>query len=138
MSKTLHRFNILPKGQTIRGCFHPGASALTRESLPINTKEIVTGPQMVKGMLQYIWPKDDKAIRDRVTLAVGLLIGAKVLNVSVPFIFKYAIDYLNSAGTLNLDSAPATVTAVATSILIGCTLLLQKLLYCYKEYFQMA
>lgn len=93
---------------------------------------------MVKGMLQYIWPKDDKAIRDRVTLAVGLLIGAKVLNVSVPFIFKYAIDYLNSAGTLNLDSAPATVTAVATSILIGCTLLLQKLLYCYKEYFQMA
>jgi ATP-binding cassette subfamily B (MDR/TAP) protein 7 len=119
LSKTLHRFNILPKGQTIRGCFHPGASALTRESLPINTKEIVTGPQMVKGMLQYIWPKDDKAIRDRVTLAVGLLIGAKVLNVSVPFIFKYAIDYLNSAGTLNLDSAPATVTAVATSILIG-------------------
>ena len=75
---------------------------------------------MVGAMLQYIWPKDNKAIRDRVTLAVGLLISAKVLNVSVPFIFKYSIDYLNSAGTLNLDSAPAAITAVATSLLIGC------------------
>lgn len=75
---------------------------------------------MIKGMLQYIWPKDDKAIRDRVTLAVGLLIGAKLVNVSVPFIFKYSIDYLNSAGTLNLNSAPSTVAAVATSLLIGC------------------
>lgn len=71
-------------------------------------------------MLQYIWPKDNKSVRDRVTLAVGLLIGAKLLNVSVPFIFKYSIDYLNSAGTLNLETAPATVATYATTLLIGC------------------
>lgn len=75
---------------------------------------------MVKAMLQYIWPQNDKAIRDRVTVAVGLLISAKLLSVSVPFIFKYSIDYLNTAGTLNLETAPATVATVATSLLIGC------------------
>lgn len=75
---------------------------------------------MVTAMLQYIWPKDDKAIRDRVKVAVSLLIGAKVLNVTVPFIFKYAVDYLNAAGHLNVDSAAETVTTVATAILLGC------------------
>ncbi|KAJ3654714.1 hypothetical protein Zmor_013885 [Zophobas morio] len=119
LSKTLSRINIIPKDQTVRECFHPGATAISRDSLPLTGKNVVTGPQMVGAMLQYIWPKDNKAIRDRVTLAVGLLISAKVLNVSVPFILKYSIDYLNSAGTLNLDSAPAAITAVATSLLIG-------------------
>lgn len=75
---------------------------------------------MIQAMLHYIWPKDDKAIRDRVTLAVGLLIGAKLMNVGVPFILKYSIDYLNAANTLNMNSAPATVATVATSMLIGC------------------
>ncbi|EFA04501.1 iron-sulfur clusters transporter ABCB7, mitochondrial [Tribolium castaneum] len=119
LAKTLQRFTALPKGQTVRECFHPGASALSRDALPINTRQVVTGTQMVTAMLQYIWPKDNKAVRDRVTLAVGLLIGAKVLNVSVPFIFKYSIDYLNSAGTLNLETAPATVATFATSLLIA-------------------
>lgn len=61
-------------------------------------------------------------IRDRVKLALGLLVAAKVMNVSVPFIFKYAVDYLNMAGTMNMDSGPAAVTTVATSIMLGCKL----------------
>lgn len=108
-----------PKPQPVRGCFHPGASVLSRDSLPLNGKP-VTGPQMIQAMLQYIWPHDNKAIRDRVTLALSLLVGAKVLNVSVPFIFKYAVDYLNVGNTLNMDTAPETVGTVATSILLGC------------------
>lgn len=75
---------------------------------------------MITAMLQYIWPKEDKAVRDRVKLAVGLLIGAKLLNVTVPFLFKYAVDYLNTAGQLNIDTAASTVTTVATCILLGC------------------
>lgn len=75
---------------------------------------------MIKAMLLYIWPKDDDTIRNRVSLAVGLLIGAKVMNVGVPFIFKYAVDYLNVGNNLNMDSAPATVLTVATSLLLGC------------------
>ncbi|XP_060517445.1 iron-sulfur clusters transporter ABCB7, mitochondrial isoform X2 [Cylas formicarius] len=110
----------LPKSQPARGCFHPGASTLSRESLPLGSKP-VSGTQMVGAMLQYIWPKDNKEIRNRVTLAVSLLVGAKLLNVCVPFIFKYSVDYLNlnAGGVLNMDSAPQTLATVATSILLG-------------------
>jgi len=65
-------------------------------------------------------------IRKRVTLALGLLAAAKVLNVSVPFIFKYATDELNgklSSGgdaLLTMGSAPETVLTVATTLLISC------------------
>lgn len=122
LSKTLNRLAALPiiRSQPIRGCFHPGASVLSRDFLKVDAKEPVTGTQMVTAMLQYIWPKEDKAVRDRVKLAVGLLIGAKLLNVTVPFIFKYSLDYLNAAGHLNVDTAASTATTVATCILLGC------------------
>lgn len=79
----------------------------------------VTGREMIVAMLQYIWPRDDKAIRTRVSVAVGLLIAAKLMNVAVPFTFKYAVDYLNMGGTLNMSTAPDTVLTVTTSILLG-------------------
>ena len=51
-----------------------------------------------RAMISYIWPKDDPGVRRRVKLAVGLLVAAKLLNISVPFIFKHAVDYLNQGG----------------------------------------
>lgn len=70
--------------------------------------------------------QDDVFIRKRVTLALGLLAAAKILNVSVPFMLKYAIDELNinlsPAGDalLTMESAPETVLTVATTLLISC------------------
>jgi ATP-binding cassette subfamily B (MDR/TAP) protein 7 len=71
--------------------------------------------------------QDDPDIRKRVKIAVSLLVGAKVLNVLVPFIFKYAVDILNAqtaatTGTaiIGLTTAPMTITTVAMSLLIGC------------------
>lgn len=71
--------------------------------------------------------QDDPEIRKRVKIAVGLLVGAKVLNAVVPFTFKYAVDMLNAhsvatTGTavMGLTTAPATVATVATSLLLGC------------------
>ncbi|CAG9767924.1 unnamed protein product [Ceutorhynchus assimilis] len=125
LSQVLNKFSkgptSLPSPQPARGCFHPGASVLSRDAIPLEGSKPVTGTQMITGMLQYIWPKDNKEIRDRVKLAVSLLIGAKLMNVCVPFIFKYSIDYLNvqSGSVLNLDSAPETVATVATSLLLG-------------------
>lgn len=119
ISKVIKRIATpLTKRQPVRECFHPGASVLSRDSLNISS-DPVSGKQMVSSMLQYIWPKDDKMVRDRVTLALGLLIGAKLMNVAVPFIFKYSIDYLNAANTLNMDTAPGTVLTVSTSLLLG-------------------
>ncbi|XP_057670425.1 iron-sulfur clusters transporter ABCB7, mitochondrial isoform X1 [Diorhabda carinulata] len=111
--------NSAPKPQPIRGCFHPGASALARESIPLKNHTPVTGIQMIQSMLQYIWPANDQYLRNRVKLAVSLLVGAKLMNVCVPFIFKYSVDYLNVGHTLNMDTAPETVATIATSLLLG-------------------
>ncbi|XP_076753471.1 iron-sulfur clusters transporter ABCB7, mitochondrial-like [Xylocopa sonorina] len=113
-------------GQQKRDCFHPGVSSLSAESIDLQEGKSVTSLNMIKAMLRYIWPEDDSEIRKRVKIALSLLIGAKVLNVAVPFIFKYAVDTLNSQhavttgnALLNMETAPETVATVATSLLIG-------------------
>jgi len=61
-------------------------------------------------------------------VALGLLAGAKMLSVAVPFTFKYAVDHLNQAlpptatgeAYLNMASAPDTVLTVALTMLVGC------------------
>ena len=60
-----------------------------------NAKEVSTA-QMLKTLIAYAWPKDNPDIKKRVLLALGLLVGAKLLNISVPFCFKYAVDRLNA------------------------------------------
>ncbi|KAL2721721.1 hypothetical protein V1477_020541 [Vespula maculifrons] len=113
-------------GQQKRNCFHPGASGLSRDAIGFKEQSSVTSTDMLKAMLKHIWPEDDPEIKKRVKIAVGLLIASKVLNVSVPFIFKYAVDILNkhsieSTGEamLTIGSAPETITTIATSLLIG-------------------
>ncbi|CAH1738653.1 unnamed protein product [Aphis gossypii] len=109
---------------TLPTCYHIGG-AHVKENLPVIEPNSVTGKDMILGMLQYIWPKDDVTIRKRVTLALGLLAAAKMLNVSVPFLLKYAMDDLNEklgpgADTLlTMDSAPETVLTVAATLLIS-------------------
>lgn len=61
--------------------------------------------------------KDLGGIPHRVMISMSLLVGSKVLNVAVPFLFKGAVDTL---GVLNMDSAPETVLALSSSMLIGC------------------
>ena len=59
-------------------------------------------------------------------IASGFLVSAKLLNISVPFLFKYAVDYLNTAldSPLVLNGDPQmTVFATTSAILIGCNYL---------------
>ncbi|XP_025414077.1 ATP-binding cassette sub-family B member 7, mitochondrial-like isoform X2 [Sipha flava] len=116
--KPLNRSTILPT------CYHIGGAHIQEDLTTVEGKN-VTGKEMIFGMLQYIWPKNDMVIRKRVTLALGLLAAAKVLNVSVPFLLKYAIDELNenlgSSGDalLTMGSAPETVLTVVSTLLIS-------------------
>jgi ATP-binding cassette, subfamily B (MDR/TAP), member 7 len=50
---------------------------------------------IMKEMAHYLWPKNNLDAKLRVSLAVGLLVGAKVLNVQVPFYFKSIVDAMN-------------------------------------------
>uniref|UniRef100_A0A667XYW0 Iron-sulfur clusters transporter ABCB7, mitochondrial n=1 Tax=Myripristis murdjan TaxID=586833 RepID=A0A667XYW0_9TELE len=81
----------------------------------------VNSAQILSAMLSYVWPKDRPDLRARVAISLGLLGGAKITNVMVPFMFKYAVDELNqmSGHMLNLSDAPSTVATMATAMLIG-------------------
>lgn len=69
--------------------------------------------------------QDDQNVRRKVTTAIGLLVGAKILNVTVPFIFKYAIDGLNLG--LNMNTPVDTVLTAATSLMIACEFITLKI-----------
>jgi len=103
----------------VRTCFHPGASGLARDETGLDGGKKVTGKEMVKVMVGHVWPAGEPQIKRRVALAGSLLIGAKVLNTSVPFFLSHAIDNLNSTGILDPTTSQAAVTTTVTAALVG-------------------
>lgn len=72
--------------------------------------------EIIRKLVPNIWPKDDWGTKTRVMVAVGLLVGGKILNVQVPFFFKGIID------TLNVTVDPSTsqgVFALAGTVIVG-------------------
>ncbi|KAM0250366.1 hypothetical protein ACHAQJ_008643 [Trichoderma viride] len=70
---------------------------------------------IMKEMSRYLWPKGEVGTKVRVGLAVVLLIGAKVLNVQVPFYFKSIVDSLN----IDVVAVGGTATTVAGAMIIA-------------------
>ncbi|XP_065124074.1 iron-sulfur clusters transporter ABCB7, mitochondrial [Paramisgurnus dabryanus] len=103
-----------------RQCWHGNAGGGLNAD-PKNVLKEVNSSKILKAMFTYVWPKDRPDLRARVVISLCLLAGAKMTNVTVPFMFKYAVDSLNqmSGHMLNLSDAPNTVATMATAILIG-------------------
>ncbi|RIA88206.1 iron-sulfur clusters transporter ATM1 [Glomus cerebriforme] len=81
----------------------------------IKTTQSSTDWTIIKNLVRYIWPRDDPAIKIRVVVALSLLVTGKLLNVQVPFFFKYIID------SLNIEvSQFGTVWTIAGAMIIGC------------------
>ncbi|KAF4527612.1 hypothetical protein B566_EDAN016298 [Ephemera danica] len=108
---------LRPCGAAVRGCFHPGASQLASLAGDLNIKREVTAQEMLKGLLSYIWPKDDSSIKKRVVVSLSLLASAKMISVCVPFLFKCGLDTLNGTppdvvvAFTNVADSAATVAA---------------------------
>ncbi|XP_069842504.1 iron-sulfur clusters transporter ABCB7, mitochondrial [Dendropsophus ebraccatus] len=104
----------------IRTCWHGHAGGGLHSDPRQGLKE-VDSKKILKAMFSYVWPKDRPDLRARVAISLGLLAGAKSMNIVVPFMFKYAVDSLNevSGNVLNLADASSTVTTMATAVLIG-------------------
>lgn len=71
---------------------------------------------IIKQMTSYVWPKDKPELKKRVVVALGLLVAAKAVNVSVPFIFKYLIDFLNTSQGTPLNFSDPATTAITSAI----------------------
>ncbi|KAK3503219.1 iron-sulfur clusters transporter atm-1, mitochondrial [Neurospora crassa] len=70
---------------------------------------------IMKEMSKYLWPKGSWGDKARVLLAIGLLVGGKVLNVQVPFYFREIVDSLN----IDFSTTGGSVTAVAGAMILG-------------------
>lgn len=70
---------------------------------------------IMKEMSRYLWPKDNVGTRFRVGLSVGLLVGAKILNVQVPFYFKSIVDSMN----IDFLAVGGTAWTVAGSMIVA-------------------
>lgn len=70
---------------------------------------------IMKEMVKYLWPKDNLGTKVRVGVAVALLIGAKVLNVQVPFYFKSIVDSMN----IDFVAVGGTAATVAGSMILA-------------------
>ncbi|KAL0419339.1 UNVERIFIED_CONTAM: ABC transporter B family member 25 [Sesamum radiatum] len=89
--------------------------------------EQVADTKIIGTLAKYLWMKDNVEFRLRVIAALGLLIGAKVINVQVPFLFKLAVDWLatatgNAGALAEFTAANSTILALFASpaaILIG-------------------
>ncbi|XP_077435013.1 iron-sulfur clusters transporter ABCB7, mitochondrial [Vanacampus margaritifer] len=103
-----------------RTCWHGNAGG-NLSADPKNVLKEVNTSTILSAMLSYVWPKDRPDLRARVAISLGLLAAAKITNVTVPFMFKYAVDELNqmSGHMLNLNDAASTVATMATAMLIG-------------------
>ena len=62
-------------------------------------------------LLPHLWPRDAAALRLRVVVALALLLLAKLVNVTVPFFYKAAVDALSVA--------PDAVLALPLAALLG-------------------
>jgi ATP-binding cassette subfamily B (MDR/TAP) protein 7 len=88
------------------------ASGVTGGKIKMSNREIFAK------FYEFIWPKDNKAIKFRVIVALSLLIGAKLLNVAVPFVFKEIIDLLNSAGLKDFGNSTKDKLLVSVIALV--------------------
>ncbi|XP_024975864.1 ABC transporter B family member 25, mitochondrial-like [Cynara cardunculus var. scolymus] len=79
--------------------------------------EQINNAKILSTLAKYLWMKDNMEFRLRVLTAMGFLVGAKVLNVQVPFLFKLAVDWLTTA-TGNPSSLSEFAAANSTALAV--------------------
>ncbi|CAJ0594372.1 unnamed protein product [Cylicocyclus nassatus] len=102
-----------------RTCFHPGASTL----VPMQARTELSGWQVIRHLVHFVWPKGNRAIKRRVLVALCLLIGAKLANVSVPFLYRDAVNFYNDKAPtflrLTFDTVPNAILTTGVCIIIA-------------------
>ncbi len=79
-----------------------GQSGPIKATAPKNSKAKLTNLEILQRLLRFVWPKENHSkYKIRVVFAMGLLIGSKLLTISVPFVFKEMVDFLNKNGKLS-------------------------------------
>ena len=63
--------------------------------------------RILQNLVHYLWPQGEPALRLRVIGSMACLVGAKLLNIQVPFFFKHVVDSLSLA-----SGSPAALATI--------------------------
>ena len=81
------------------------------------TEKPASGWQTIKRVLPYLWPEGEGWVKRRVVGALLMLVAAKIVSVTTPFLYKQAVDNLAGA---NPDAATIMgLTAVGLTVAYG-------------------
>ncbi|KXS18162.1 P-loop containing nucleoside triphosphate hydrolase protein [Gonapodya prolifera JEL478] len=81
---------------------------------PTPKSDLSSHLRVIRELLNYIWPAKNPGVKIRVVAALSLLVGSKLLTVSIPWFFKQAVDALASVQSSSaLASAASAVAAGA-------------------------
>ncbi|CCF60037.1 hypothetical protein KAFR_0I02580 [Kazachstania africana CBS 2517] len=89
-------------------------NADTGKSTSLTKAPSISELKILKDLFKYIWPRGDSKVKLRVLISLSLLIGAKLLNVQVPFFFKKTVDSMNVTWD---DPSVALPAAIGLTIL---------------------
>lgn len=89
----------------------PGGGGINGRRSPMKASQIISQ------LFRFVWPKDRVGIKIRVVVALGLLVGSKLLNVAVPFVFKEIVDLLNKNAKIK-DFASTTEEKIVLGMIV--------------------
>jgi ATP-binding cassette subfamily B protein len=79
--------------------------------LPEPEERLGEGLRALKGLGPYLWPRDSAELRVRVVLALAFLIAGKLVNITIPLLYKHAVDALSIG--------QSAVVAVPVAMILG-------------------
>ena len=77
-----------------------------------------TAKQIITVLLRSLWPEGKTNLKVRVLVAIGLLVGAKLVNIQVPFFFKNIVDTMTDLGK-DISKQDVAMVAVPLAMIIG-------------------
>ena len=89
---------------------------------PVASDAPASGWQTILRVLPYLWPKDQAWVKRRVVISLSMLMLAKVISVSTPFLYKQAVDAL--AGDAPDVATLLGLSAVGLTVAYGMARLL--------------
>jgi ABC-type transport system involved in Fe-S cluster assembly fused permease/ATPase subunit len=66
----------------------------------------------LRALAPFLWPRNAPALRVRVALAVALLVAGKVANITIPFLYKRAVDALSGPAAAHAAAIAVPVAAI--------------------------
>src|SRR3954451_24839817 len=97
---------------------HPDSQTGEADSSASNSPEKATLIGTLVHLWPYIWPGDRADLKMRVVWSMVLLLVAKLVTLSVPFTFKWAIDALTGADSAPVQSSNWPLWLIASPLIM--------------------